>query len=154
MSVSSFSDIAEEFTKRVDRIVWCTVATVDEKGRPMSCLLHPIWEGSTGWILTFRESAKAQRIDANPYVSLSYWDQEHQQVYAECKAQFIDDADEKARLWDLFKNTPEPMGYDPALFFENVSSPAFGALKLTPWRVELFALSDLVEGKGAQTWIP
>ena len=49
MNVASFADIKEEFNKRVSRIVWCTVATVDTKGRPRSRILHPIWERSTGW---------------------------------------------------------------------------------------------------------
>ena len=34
MEVSSFAEIEEEFMRRVQRTVWCTVATVDSKGRP------------------------------------------------------------------------------------------------------------------------
>ena len=33
MSVASFSDIEEEFERRVRKTVWCSVATVDSKGR-------------------------------------------------------------------------------------------------------------------------
>ena len=43
-----FADIADEFAARTQRIVWCTVATVDESGRPRTRILHPIWEGTTG----------------------------------------------------------------------------------------------------------
>ena len=38
------------------RIVWCTVATVDRRGRPRSRVLRRYWEhtadGLTGWITT------------------------------------------------------------------------------------------------------
>jgi len=114
MEVASFDEIAGEFNARVARIVWCTVATVDRKGRPRTRILHPIWEGSTGWIGTSRNSHKARHIEKNPYVSLSYWDQQQQQIYADCKAAWVDDPAEKQRIWDLYKSTPPPLGYDPA----------------------------------------
>ena len=154
MRVKSFVDIEEEFNKRVNRIVWCTVATVDRQGRPTSRILHPIWEGSTGWILTGRDSPKAAQIEANPFVSLSYWDQQHEQIYVECRAEFEEDAAEKSRMWELFKGTPEPMGYDPGLFWKDAEDPTYGALKLAPWRVVLFSLNDLFTGKEAQVWQP
>ena len=92
MDVASFDEIAKEFNSRVARIVWCSVATVDAKGRPRSRILHPIWEGSTGWIATGRHSHKEKHLEKNPYVSLSYWDQQHQQIYIDAKAEWIDDA--------------------------------------------------------------
>jgi general stress protein 26 len=153
--VASFDEIAQEFNARVSRIVWCTVTTVDGKGRPRARILHPVWDGSTGWIATGRDSFKARHIAKNPYVSLSYWDQQHQQVYAECKAEWEDDPAEKQRVWDLVKNAPPPVGYDPGLFWQGgPSDPSFGALKLTPWRVELYSLQDLVQGKPSQVWKP
>ncbi|MGH2611180.1 MAG: pyridoxamine 5'-phosphate oxidase family protein [Tepidiformaceae bacterium] len=153
--VASFDDIAAEFDARVRRIVWCTVTTVDAKGRPRARILHPVWEGSTGWIATGRDSFKAKHIAKNPYVSLSYWDQQHQQVYAECKAEWEDDPAERQRVWDLVKNAPPPVGYDPGLFWQGGSTdPTFGALKLTPWRVELYALQDMMQGKSSQVWRP
>ena len=106
MDVASFAEIEEEFAARVSRIVWCTVATVDRQGRPRSRILHPIWEGSTGWIATGRHSLKEKHLAANPYLSISYWDQEHQQVYVDAKAEWQDDQAEKLRIWDLYKNTP------------------------------------------------
>lgn len=153
--VASFDEIAQEFNARVSRIVWCTVTTVDGKGRPRARILHPVWDGSTGWIATGRDSFKARHIAKNPYVSLSYWDQQHQQVYAECKAEWEDDPAEKQRVWDLVKNAPPPVGYDPGLFWQGgPGDPSFGALKLTPWRVELYSLQDLVQGKPSQVWKP
>ncbi|HEX6030447.1 MAG TPA: pyridoxamine 5'-phosphate oxidase family protein [Tepidiformaceae bacterium] len=151
--VGSFEEIAEEFQQRVSRIVWCTVATVDGRGRPRSRILHPVWDGSIGWIATGRHSFKAKHIAQNPYVSLSYWDQQHQQVYAECRAEWEDDPAEKQRVWDMVKNAPPPVGYDPGLFWQGgPSDPEFGALKLTPWRVELWALPDMVQGKQPLVW--
>lgn len=153
--VASFEDIAAEFEARWRRIVWCTVTTVDGKGRPRARILHPVWEGSTGWIATGRDSFKAKHIKKNPYVSISYWDQQHQQIYAECRAEWSEDPAEKQRVWDLIKNAPAPVGYDPGLFWRGgPTDPSFGALKLTPWRIELYSLQDMVQGKPSQVWKP
>jgi len=155
MDVASFAEIEKEFLERIARIVWCTVTTVDRRGRPRSRILHPIWEGQTGWIATGRDSFKARHLAANPYVSLSYWDPQHQQVHAECRASWADDPAEKKRVWNLFKSTPEPLGYDPGLFFRGgPEDPSFGALKLTPWRIELWSLADLVQGKPSRVFRP
>ncbi len=154
MDVASFSDIEKEFMDRVARIVWCTVTTVDTKDRPRARLLHPIWEGSTGWIATGRNSHKAKHIEHNPYVSLSYWDPQHEQIYAECKAEWIDDMDEKKRLWDLFKSTPEPLGYDLNLFWKSVDDPTYGLLKLNPWRIEVSTLAGMMQGQEPKVWRP
>ena len=60
---------------------------------------------------------------------------------------------EKERLWDWFKATPPPQGYDPGLFFPKaVAHESFGALRLDPWRVELWSLADLMQGKPPQVW--
>ena len=153
MEVASFADIEQEFLGRVARIVWCTVATVDRQGRPRTRILHPIWEGSTGWIATGRDSHKAKHIAANPYVSLSYWDQQHQQVYVDAGAEWIDDPAEKKRLWELYGSTPPPLGYDLGMIWRGgLEDPAYGLLKLTPWRIELFALADMFAGKEPQIW--
>lgn len=154
MSVTDFSDIEDEFMRRVAKTVWCSVATIDTRGRTRSRILHPLWEGSTGWIATGRDSLKAKHIEANPYVSLSYWDPDHEQVLVDCTAAWEDDPGEKQRLWDLFKSTPEPLGYDLANFFEAVDNPGYGLMKLTPWRVELWSLAGLAGGEPPQVWKP
>jgi general stress protein 26 len=152
VAVASFSEIEAEFTSRVRRIVWCTVSTVDTLGRPRSRILHPIWEGSTGWIATGRSSFKAKHIEGNPYVSLSYWDQAHQQIYADCRATWEDRLPERKRVWELYKATPPPLGYDLTQFFKAPDDPSFGLMKLTPWRIELWSLQDLVQAKAPQVW--
>ncbi|MBI2766985.1 MAG: pyridoxamine 5'-phosphate oxidase family protein [Chloroflexi bacterium] len=144
----------DEFNQRVQRIVWCTFTTVDGGGRPRSRILHPVWEGATGWIMTGRHSYKDRHLSRNPYVSLTYWDPQHQQVYAECRAEWADAPAEKARIWKLFATTPEPYGYNPAMFWKSPDDPNFGALKLTPWRLELSALGDMASGKPPRVWRP
>jgi general stress protein 26 len=138
MDVASFGEIEEEFMRRVRRTVWCSAATVDRKGRPRQRIVHPIWEGSTGWVGTNRDSFKAKHLAANPYVSLSYWDPRHEQIYADCLAVWDDDPGQKRRIWELFKSTDPPLGYDPGAFWPSPDQPPFGLLKLTPWRIELF----------------
>jgi general stress protein 26 len=153
MEVKSFSEIEGEFQERVKRIVWCTVATVDRKGRPRTRILHPIWEGTTGWIATGRETLKTKHLAANPYVSCSYWDQQHQQIYVDAMAEWVDDKAEKDRIWDLYKSTPPPLGYDPGMIWQGgKEDPTYGLLKLTPWRIELWGLQDLMTGKEHQVW--
>lgn len=153
-----FAEIEEEFLDRIKRTVWCTFSTIDRKDRPRSRILHPIWEGGhngggpTGWILTGRNTLKTKHIAHNPHVSLTYWDPNHKQVHADCRAEWVDNVSEKQRIWDLYKNTPPPLGYDPGLFFPSADNPDTGLLKLTPWRIELFSLEGLASGRGALVW--
>ena len=153
MDVSSFAEIEAEFHKRVARIVWCSVATVDRQGRPRTRILHPIWEGATGWIATGRHSLKEKHLAASPYMSLSYWDQEHEQIYVDCAAEWQDDPSEKQRIWELYKDTPPPLAYDPQIIWQaGPSDPGYGLLRLRPWRIELFALKDMITGTPPRVW--
>jgi general stress protein 26 len=153
MNVHSFSEIEPEFEARTRRIVWCTAATVDRRGRPRTRILHPIWENTTGWVATGRHSLKERHLAGNPYVSLSYWDAQQQQVYADCKAQWEDSAEEKRRIWELYKSTPPPLGYDPGIIWKGGPDDAgFGLLKLTPWRIEVSSLYDMAAGKPPLVW--
>ena len=46
-----------------------------------------------------------------------------------------------------------PVVHDPGLFFPGgPEDPSFGLLKLTPWRIELWSLNDLMTGKPATVW--
>lgn len=152
--IASFAEIEDEFMARVSRIVWCTLTTVDRQDRPRARLLHPVWEGSTGWIATGRESFKAKHIAHNPHVSLSYWDPQHEQVYAECRAEWIDDIEEKKRLWAFYKATPPPLGYDLSMFWKDADDPGYGLLRLSPWRIELSSLGDMMKGQAPLIWRP
>jgi general stress protein 26 len=152
-AVATFEELAPELTRRVTRIVWCTMATADARGRIRSRILHPLWDGRTGWLLTGRQSAKAKELDARPWASLTYIDGAQEQVHLDCRTSWEERLTEKRRLWDWFKSVPPPLGYDPGLFFtEGVESPNFGALRLEPWRVELWSLADLMAGTPPQVW--
>lgn len=151
----SWEELAPDFQRITSRVVWCTVTTVDGKGRPRSRILHPVWDGATGWIATGRQSFKAKHLKHNPYVSLSYWDQEQEQVYAECKASWADTQSMKDQVWELVKNAPPPVGYDPALFWKDgPADPNFGALLLDPWRIEIYGMRDMMQGKQPRVWRP
>ncbi len=151
--VASFADIAEEFQRRWQRTIWATMATVGPRGRLQARLVHPLWEGSTGWITTGADSLKARHLKSNPYTSLTYWDQTNEQVHAECRAEFEHRPEEKRRVWNLFKDTPFPLGYDPAAFFkEGPEGPSVGIVRLVPWRIELWSLPELMAGTQPTVW--
>lgn len=150
--VAAFSEIAGKFDAITRRVVWCTFTTIDRQGRPRARILHPIWEGPTGWIATGRTSLKSKHIAANPYVSVSYWDQVHEQVQVECRAEWDDSSAAKRHLWDLFKSTPAPLGYDLGTFWKSVDDPTFGALKLIPWRIEIWSVGALAKGEPPLVW--
>lgn len=152
MDVALFAEIEDKFNEITRRVVWCTVTTIDRQQRPRSRILHPIWDGTTGWIATGRQSHKAKHLAYNPYVSVSYWDQQHEQVQAECKAEWIDDQAAKDALWERLKANPEPVGYDPSAFWPGSDDPGFGALKLTPWRIEVWSVSAMSKGEPPRVW--
>lgn len=68
----AFAEIEQEFVTRVHAAVWCNCATIDTRGRPRSRIVHPVWEGATGWITTRRSSPKVKHIAVNTFVSLAY----------------------------------------------------------------------------------
>jgi hypothetical protein len=152
MEVTNFSELEAEFTQRVCTMVWCNVATIDSKQRPRSRILHPIWEGSTGWIGTHRNSYKSKDLDHSPYVSLAYIVDVMKPVYVDCTVEWIPDLDQKRRIWDLFKNTPPPVGYDPAQDFISPDHENFGLLKLTPWRIALVTFPAESHYHGQRIW--
>ena len=154
MHINDFSQIETEFIQRVHTMVWCSAATIDLNDRPRSRILHPIWEGATGWIGTHRNSHKSRHLEHNPYMSLAYIANVMNPVYVDCKAEWIDDMAEKIRIWELFKSTPEPLGYDPALSFERVDHENFGLLKLTPWRIDLVTFPSPSMDEGTKVWRP
>ena len=152
MNVSNFSDIEAEFIQRVHTMVWCNAATVDGKGRPRSRILHPIWEGATGWVGTHRHSHKSRHLDHNPHMSLAYVTNVFKPVYADCVAEWIDDLDTKKHIWELFKSAPEPLGFDPAPTFISSDHENFGLLKLTPWRIDLVTFPSPSFEEGTRVW--
>ncbi|MCZ6854153.1 MAG: pyridoxamine 5'-phosphate oxidase family protein, partial [Gammaproteobacteria bacterium] len=157
--MTDFKQIAPAFLEMAHKIVWCTTATVDTKGRPRSRVLHPLWQwdGETliGWVATGPTPTKIAHLKASPYVSCNYWGPSHDTCVAECRAELALDAETKQMVWDLFLNGPEPVGYDPAIIptWENAESPSFAALKLDPWLLRVMPGSVMMEGQGELlTW--
>src|SRR5438128_341244 len=100
--VDSFDQLASEFAARVGRVVWCNLATVDARERVRSRVVHPIWDGSTGWVMTRRQSPKADHLAHRSYVSLAYVAELATPCYADCTARWEDDPATRRRVWDLF----------------------------------------------------
>lgn len=71
-TLATFAEIESAFRERADRMVWAVVATVDTNGRPSTRILHPVWEGETGWTMTYRNSIKSRNLAVNPSVSVAY----------------------------------------------------------------------------------
>ena len=135
--IESLDNILDEFVARAHRMAWCNLATLDGRGRPRSRVVHPIWDGATGWIGTLRSTPKVREITRDPHISLAYIGDVARPVYADCLATWIDAPSEKTRIWELFRSAPPPLGYDPASVFGSADNPDFGLLKLTPWRLEV-----------------
>jgi hypothetical protein len=158
--MSTLSETAPAFVEMAHRIVWCSASTVDSLGRPRSRVLHPYWEwdGTSliGWIATGPTPVKRAHLAKSPYISCNYWAPSHDTCVAECESSWAFDDPTRERIWNLFKNAPAPVGYDPAIvpgWNAGPLSPAFAALKLQPWRLRVFPGSMLLgQGGGVLTW--
>jgi len=157
--MSTLDRVAPAFVEMAHRIVWASAASVDRRGRPRSRILHPIWQWDgdrlTGWIGTGPTPLKRAHLDNAPYLSLNYWDPSQDTCTAECHAEWAFDIETRTMVWDLLKNAPAPVGYDPAIIpgWEKPTDDAFAALRLTPWRLRVFPGSVLL-GQGGEvlTW--
>jgi general stress protein 26 len=154
MDVASFDEIAGEFQARVARIAWATVATIAADGSPRTRVLHPIWDGPVGWIATTADSLKMRQIAREPRISLTYWDQQQDNIHIEAVASEVDDDATRARVWSMFETTPPPLGYDPALFWKAPDDAGFTTIRLDPVRVELTGLRQRGAGRPPQVWRP
>lgn len=157
---TSLSEVAPAFVDMAHRIVWCSAATVDRANRPRSRVLHPIWEWEdgvlTGWIGTGPTATKRAHLETSPYISCNYWTENHDTCVAECRAEWAFDLPTRERTWNLFKSTPPPVGYDPAMIpgWDGPDSPGFAVLRLTPWRLRVMPGTVLLAGEGeVLTWV-
>ena len=141
MEVSNFAEIQAEFMRRAAQAVYCSMATVDRKGRPRSRILHPIWDGPIGWAISWPESHKTKHLQVNPYVSLAYIYDRDKPAYADCRAEWVDSDEEKVRIWELCKSIPPPFGFDPEPHYGTIHHKYYGLLKFVPWRIELAHLN-------------
>src|SRR6266545_571571 len=113
MEVWGFEEMQAEFMARVGQAVYCTMATIDRQNRPRSRVVHPIWDGPIGWVISWPASHKAKHLALNPAVSLAYIPDKAKPVYVDGVAEWIDAVEEKRRIWDLHRTTPAPLGFDP-----------------------------------------
>lgn len=158
--MSDLTTTAPAFVAMAHRIVWATVATVDESGRPRSRILHPMWEWDgeslVGLIATGPTPVKRAHLDHSPYVSVTYWSPDHDTATAECAAEWVLDDVGHIAGWERFKAAPEPVGYDPGViapWADGPTSDAFAILRLDPWRLRVFPGTVLL-GQGGEvlTW--
>src|SRR5580765_5858298 len=103
MEVARFEDLQGEFMARVSRAVYCAMATIDQHNRPRSRIMHPIWDGPIGWIISWPQSPKAGHLARNPSVSLAYIADRDAPVYVDGIAEWIDAVEEKGRIWELYR---------------------------------------------------
>ena len=157
--MNTLPETAPAFVAMAHQIVWCSAATVDASGRPRSRVLHPIWqwdgEKLEGWIATSATPTKRAHLEASPFVSLNYWSPNQDTCVAECRASWAFDDATRKRVWGLFLNGPEPVGYDPSLIpaWDGPTSDSFAALRLDAWRLRVFPGSILLTQQGdVLTW--
>lgn len=151
--------VAPAFVEMAHQIVWCSAATVDAHNRPRSRVLHPIWQwdGSTlvGWVGTNPTPTKRAHLKASPHISLNYWTPSHDTCVAECQVTWRFDDETRTKIWNLFLNTPEPVGYNPTIIpgWTSPTVETFAVLCLEPWRLRVFPGSILM-GQGGEvlTW--
>src|SRR3712207_678037 len=105
--VASFEEIREGSFARVNWVVYCSMATVDPRGRPRSRLVHPVWtvEGGalTGWVTGRRHDPKAIHLASTPYASFCYVAEMMTPLAVECRAGWVDDPDERLRVWEVIE---------------------------------------------------
>ena len=156
--MNDLAETAPAFVEMAHGIVWSSVATVDKQGRPRSRILHPIWRWDgvslVGWIGTSPTPIKRAHLNASPYVSVNYWSPSHDTCVAECGAAWAFDDETRTMVWNLFLNTPEPLGYNPTIIpdWESPTCKAFAAIRLDPWRLRVFPSSVLL-GKGGKVLV-
>ena len=152
--MNTLAETAPAFVEMAHQIVWCSVASVDKKGRPRSRILHPIWEWDgenlIGWIDTGPTPMKRAHIKHTPFLSLNYWAPSQDTCMADCRVEWKFDLETRQLVWDKFKNGPEPVGYDPSLIpaWTSPAADAFAVLKLDPWHLRVFPGSLLLQQTG------
>jgi general stress protein 26 len=152
--MSTLDQIAQPFIDVAHRIVWASVATVDTSNRPRSRILHPIWEYDgdrlTGWIATGPTPVKTAHLAHRPYVSVNYWDAQHDVATAECHITWHHDDATCIRIWDMLKGAPAPLGFDPSMIpaWTEPTQPEFAVLQLDPWRLRVYPGTMLLAREG------
>ncbi|QYN38213.1 pyridoxamine 5'-phosphate oxidase family protein [Pseudonocardia sp. DSM 110487] len=146
--MTEFSEIREAFDAYVGDIVYATMTTVDAKGRPRARVLIPVWEVldglPLGWLATYRTPVKAAHLAGNPHTTFSYWSPRQNAVSIDTVAEWVEDLDVKARVWDLYRTgSPPGAGYNLGKFWKSPADPELHVLRLEPWRIQVIRGSDI-----------
>jgi hypothetical protein len=155
--MNNLGEVAPAFVAMAHKIVWCSAATVDARGRPRSRVLHPIWQWDgrqlVGFISTSPTPTKREHLTASPYMSLNYWSPLQDTCVADCKASWVLDNEGRTKVWNLFLNAPEPVGYNPTVVpvWTSPTCDAFAALRLEPWRLRV-AISPMSPARQILKW--
>jgi general stress protein 26 len=130
------------------KATWAYLATANG-AQPKVRVVHPAFEGERVWVATGRASAKAGHIDKNSKVELFYQigaDMVHLTVTGTAK--FVEGLAEKKRIWD-----GKVFDYDLTQFWpQGAASKDFGLMLITPSRVELTSLPEMMTGKKPEVW--
>lgn len=157
--MASLHTVAPAFVEMAHRLVWSVAATVDERGRPRTRVLHPIWEWAgerlTGWVATSPLSPKRRHLADHPYMSFTYWAPSQDTCTADVEVAWLEDPDDLEEVWNRFAAGPQPVGYEPSIIpgWDSPEAEAFGALRLDPYRLRVMPGSVLLAGEGdVLTW--
>lgn len=165
MQADDFDTVAAAFTQMANRIIYCTLTTVDRRDRPRSRMVHTMWDWDgvtlTGWVGSLITPLKQAHLANNPYVSCTFWQgpEAYDTCTAECRAELLVDEASKRDGWRRFAETPPPLGYEPDAVLpewaEGPMAPSWGLIKLEPWHLHVvpgeFARSDGQAGR-ILTW--
>ncbi|NGN63776.1 pyridoxamine 5'-phosphate oxidase family protein [Streptomyces sp. A7024] len=147
--VQSFADIEAEFNRYISDIVYCSLITVDRKGRPRARVLLPVWEvvdgRPVGWLAAFSTPVKMAHIKNNPHVTCSYWNPRQNCVFLDCEAEWVEDQEVKRQAWELYREgSPAGVGYDPRRYWpEGPTDAGYELLRMDPFRVQVVRGRDL-----------
>jgi hypothetical protein len=91
-----------------------------------------VWDGAalTGWASTSTRDPKVDHLRATPRLSLTDWEPGHDTCTADCEVTFVEDDAARADAWRLFRATPPPAGFDPAVH------PEWDSAASATWRQE------------------
>jgi general stress protein 26 len=146
-----FADLQDDFVQLTTKIGWCAVATIDQRDRPRTRILHVSWEiddsRPIGWVSTSRSPIKTAHLARNPHVSCGYWSSAHDAVFADCRASWVEDGESKRHVWDLIAAEAVKRSFDPySVWTSGADDPTFEVLRFDAWRVQV-TRQDLVHGK-------
>jgi hypothetical protein len=142
-------DLVADLAEITGRIVWSTVTTTDRRGRPRSRVMHPVWEIApdrvSGLIGSRPTPLKVAHIARSPWLTCGYWSPDHDAAFVDCHAGWAVD---KEHAWERLT-----AGYDPATIWPGgPHSSDFGALILTPYRIQIIRAATLASGEPTPLW--